>query len=46
MPFLRVSPAITDLRMVAYLGVPLTSRERLPIGSLCVAGGEPAPPRA
>lgn len=40
-PFLRDSPAIADLHMVAYLGVPLTSREGLPIGTLCVAGSEP-----
>lgn len=41
MPFLCDSPAITDLHTVAYPVVPLTSREGRPIGSLCVADGEP-----
>ncbi|MCA9796197.1 MAG: GAF domain-containing sensor histidine kinase [Candidatus Eremiobacteraeota bacterium] len=40
-PWLCQSPAITDLGVVAYCGVPLADSEGVPVGALCVIDSEP-----
>jgi hypothetical protein len=40
-PFLRDSPAIVDLGVIAYLGIPLISHEGQAIGSFCVIDHAP-----
>lgn len=38
---LRTHPAVTDLGVIAYAGMPLTDAEGLVVGSLCAIGHEP-----
>ena len=40
-PLLRTNPAIRDLKIVAYLGVPLTMPDGQTIGSFCVTDSVP-----
>ncbi len=42
-PDLRHNPAIHELGVVAYLGIPLMTEDDVVLGTLCVVDGEPRP---
>jgi GAF domain-containing protein len=40
-PLVKDNPAVTDLGVIAYLGIPLRSRNRHVLGSFCVLDSKP-----